>query len=131
MFFQNKYSFAADRNDNDISNDMILDSGSSINLFCNQTWLQDVKHSNKTEHLATNAGDIQVQQQGTLPDYGTVPYHTSAVTNIMSLAQLTDKYRVTFDSDVDNAFLCPYTDQSCSFWPKPGKLIFTYSDEFE
>ena len=66
---------------------------------------QDVKHSDVVEHLATNAGEIQVREQGTLPDCGTVPYHPSAVTNVMSLAQLTDECPVTMDSRVDNAFL--------------------------
>ena len=91
--FQNRYSLAAENVEEDITNDVILDSGSSIHLFCNKDWLHDIKHSTKIEHLATNAGDIQVREQGILPDLGTVPYHPSAVTNIMSLAQLTDKYQ--------------------------------------
>ena len=43
--------------------------------------------------------------EGILPNFGAVPYHPDAVTNVMSLASLSDRCRVTFDSDKDNAFL--------------------------
>ena len=85
---------------------MILDSGSSINLFCNENWLDNIKHSKTPEHLAANAGNVSVLHEGTPPNFGAVPYHPpDAVTNITSLASLSDRHRVTFDSDKDNAFL--------------------------
>ena len=43
-------------------------------------------------------------EEGVLPNYGTVPFREDAMTNLMSLARVTDRYRVTFDSAKDNAF---------------------------
>ena len=39
-----------------------------------------------------------------LPEYGEVWYHPNGIANILSLAKVIKKYRVTFDSHDDNAF---------------------------
>ena len=90
--------------ESDLKNAMVLDSGSSVDLMCNPDFLQDITISPSPCTLQTNGGQVQVVQQGVLPNYGPVPFHEDAVTNLMSLAKLTDKHRVTFDSAVDNAF---------------------------
>ena len=54
--------------------------------------------------IGTNAGTLQVDEQGTLNNYGTVPHSDEAMTNVLSLGEMTDCHRVTFDSAVDNAF---------------------------
>ena len=88
----------------DMANTMLLDSGSSQHLFCNRGWLQDVRSRDKPEYLQTNGGPIAIDQEGDLADFGTVPVNHKSLTNLLSLAATTDKYRVTFDSEKDNAF---------------------------
>ena len=46
---------------------------------------------------------------GDLPRYGTVWYHPDRIANILSLSKVKEKYRVTFDSDINNQFIvhCP------------------------
>ena len=83
---------------------IVLDSASSVDLFCNKKLLQNIGPSDHTELVHTNAGTLNIDKQGTLPEYGVVPYQEDGLTNILSLAMLTDKYRVTFDSAKDNAF---------------------------
>ena len=83
---------------------IILDSGSSADLFCDRRMIYDIKKSNKSLTLGTNAGGLTCDQEGTLPGYGQVPFYEDAVTNLMSLAKLADKYRVTYDNAVDDAF---------------------------
>ena len=90
--------------DKDLVEQIIIDSGSSTDLFCNGKWLEEIQSDPASVNFTTNAGQFRVDKMGTLPDYGKVSYHKDAVTNIMSLAKLCDKYRVTFDSLKDDAF---------------------------
>ena len=83
---------------------MVLDSASSVDPFANPAFLQDIKEAPKQNTVHTNGGPVEISQQGTLPSFGMVPYHHDGLTNITSLAKATDKYRITFDSAVDNAF---------------------------
>ena len=53
---------------------IVLDSGSSVDLFCNQEWLHNVNSNGSPLTIQTNGGGLQVAQQGHLPQYGMVPY---------------------------------------------------------
>ena len=119
------FSFAATK-DKELSEIMILDSGSSTNLCCNPQWLSNVKPSPAMSQLHTNAGPIKISKQGTLPGYGTVLYHEDALTNIMSLSKMTDKYRVTFDSNKDNAFLV-HTPEGIVWFGRNASGLYTHA----
>jgi hypothetical protein len=51
-----------------------------------------------------NAGKRSTNLVGELPGYETVWYDAKAITNILSLKQIKDKYHVSFDSKMSNAF---------------------------
>ena len=70
---------------------MVLDSGSSIDLFCNEKWLQDIKDLQDPHEVNTNAGGFKVKQEGELPNYGRVPLDKEAMTNILSVGVMSDK----------------------------------------
>ena len=94
---------------------MILDSGSSTHLFCNKDWLRNISHGKTPVELNTNAGAITVHKVGTLPEFGEVPFHQDALTNIVSLAKLSDKYRVTYDSNKEDAFFVHTPEKTVRF----------------
>ncbi len=52
-----------------------------------------------------NAGVTSTDLIGDLPGYGEVWYHPNGIANILSLARVKDKYRVTFDSGTKNQFI--------------------------
>ena len=106
----------------DLKDTMVLDSGSSIDLMCNPNFLQDITVTTDPCTLQTNGGQVQVVEEGLLPGYGRVPYHSDAMTNLMSLAKLTDQYRVTFDSSVDNAFYVYTPDKTVRFGRNAANL---------
>ena len=83
---------------------LLLDSGSGIDLFCNPNWLSDIRSRTIPALIGTNAGSLSVDEEGEWNTYGSVPFSADAVTNILSLGVVTDRYRVTMDSAVDNAF---------------------------
>ena len=52
-----------------------------------------------------NGGPFQTRKRGRVPGCDDVWINEESMTNIFSLARLTDKFRVTMDSAVENAFL--------------------------
>ena len=42
---------------------------------------------------------------GDFKSYGTVWYHASGIANVLSLAKVKERFRVTFDSNKGNAFI--------------------------
>ena len=70
-----------------------------------------VFQSKSTLSLATNAGTMETHEKAEmsnslgLPDYGHTWFDEDAMTNVLSLANMVKKYRVTFDSWEENAFI--------------------------
>ena len=83
---------------------ILLDSCSSVDLFCNPNMVQSIRASSSTLQLGTNAGVIRTNHKATLPKYGDVWYNNKAITNVLSLGNVVDRYRVTFDSKQEDAF---------------------------
>ena len=51
------------------------------------------------------AGVAKTNFIGDLPGYGTIWYHPDGIANILSPSKVKEKYRVTFDSDINNQFV--------------------------
>ena len=95
--------FSGMQQDTSMRKTILLDSGSSVNLFCNEGMLQSLQTSNNPVNISTNAGSIDVTHEGHLHNFGMVPFHAEAMTNIFSLGVLSDHYKITMDASVDNA----------------------------
>jgi hypothetical protein len=89
---------------------ILLDSQSTIDLFCNKRLLQNVRATEKTVRIHCNAGITTTNQQGELPGYGVVWYHPKGIANILSLARVKDRYPVTFNSRKGNEFIVHKTN---------------------
>ena len=83
---------------------MILDSGSSIDIFRNPQLVTDSKRSDQVLRLSTDVGSKTKQIQAVVPDYGKFWYEDKSIANIFSLNNLVKKYRVTYDSHQDGSF---------------------------
>ena len=84
---------------------LLLDSESSVNLIVNKELLENIRTAphgaNLTVHC--NAGAARTDQIGDLKGFGTVWFYEDGIANVISLGLLTNKFRVTMDSDIDNA----------------------------
>jgi hypothetical protein len=88
----------------DLSNSLLLDSCSSEHLMCNKDMVHNIKQAPKQLDMASNGGNIVTQHQADMNKAGKVWFNKDAIANILSLGKLADKYRITFDSAVENAF---------------------------
>ncbi len=83
---------------------LLLDNQSTVDVFSNGDLLQDIHEVDQTLTIRCNAGAKTTNWQGRLPGYGWVWYYPHGIANILSLSRVKERYRVTFDSAMDNCF---------------------------
>jgi hypothetical protein len=84
----------------DLREIILLDSQSTMDLFCNASLVSKTSKSNSSMRLRSNGETMVVSHRATLLGYyKTEWFSTRAITNIIALRYLIDQYRVTYDSD--------------------------------
>ena len=81
--------------------------------------MEEIKTTQESIILQTNAGEISINNKGYLNGYGWVWYDERAITNILCLNNMKQKYKVTYDSSREDAFIVHKRDK---------KIYFTSSD---
>jgi hypothetical protein len=84
---------------------ILLDNQSTVDMFVNPSLLRNIRKVPNKMTITCNAGVTTTNLIGELPGYGTVWYHRDGIANILSLARVTKKHRVTFDSHNGNSFI--------------------------
>jgi hypothetical protein len=91
--------------DLNLRNILLLDSQSTMDLFCNPKLVQDIVKANKKLTVRSNGSELLVAHQATVRGYKQpVWYDENALTNIVALSNVIKQYRVTYDS-VDQQFV--------------------------
>jgi hypothetical protein len=104
-------NFAASKHN--ISQDWILlDNQSTVDVFINPRLVKDVRVTDTIIHIHCHSGTSSTRLQATLSGYGTVWFDPKGIANILSLSNVKDKYRVTFDSSTDDTFYVHKSDGS-------------------
>ena len=85
---------------------ILLDNQSTVDVFHNPDLLERIRVSTQGHmDIHCNAGVTSTNLVGDLPGYGTVWYHPTGIANILSLNKVKSKYKVTYDSSDENAFI--------------------------
>ena len=80
---------------------ILLNTCSSINLFCNQSFVHNMHQVNTTLSLAMNAGMMMTNLKAELPSYGTVCFDPQALTNVLRLGNIVIQYPVQYLQELD------------------------------
>jgi hypothetical protein len=84
----------------DLREVILLDSQSTMDLFCNAALVSKTCKYTTSMRLKSNGGTMLVTRKATMPGYNKdVWFRTRAITNIIALRNLIQQYHVTYDSD--------------------------------
>ena len=115
----------------DLRDMLLLDSASSAHVFCNKRMVDKTWETDTSLSLATNGGPFETSTKGRVPQCDDVWLNEKSMTNIFSLALLTDKFRVTFDSAIENAFMVHTPYGILKFKRGPENIYYTKPDAFQ
>jgi hypothetical protein len=94
---------------------ILLDSCSSTMIWSNPDMVSNIRETNKMLDLTTNAGVLSTNKKAYLPGWGDVWFSTDLVTNIFSLAQVSNCYCVTYDNNKEDAIIFHMPDKEVKF----------------
>jgi len=82
-----------------MKNVILLDSQSTMDLFCNPALVTGVHEAPSKMTVRSNGGQLIVDQQATVTGYNQkVWFSSKAITNIIALHNIIQQYKVTYDS---------------------------------
>ncbi len=85
---------------------LLIDSQSTIDLFCNPTMVSKVWKADSMMRLSSNGGNMLITNTCRINGYHKDAwFDMRAIANIVSLANVCEQYRVTFDSDKGQTFV--------------------------
>jgi hypothetical protein len=65
--------------------------------------------------LVTNAGVLRTTKKATIPGWGKAWFNPHVITNIFSYAEMAKQYRITYDSNMEDAFIVHIPDKKVKF----------------
>ena len=84
---------------NDMRKWILLDNQSTTDIFCNKKLLKNIRTTKESTEIVTNGGGLKTNMKGTLPNYGEVWYHPKAITNILSMRNVAERYPISYCSE--------------------------------
>jgi hypothetical protein len=84
---------------------IILDSGSTSDIFCNRTLVRNIRLSSGSLKVHCNAGTKVVTHVVTLRNYGTLWFNKEGIANILSMALVKKNFPVRYDSTKGDHFV--------------------------
>ena len=78
---------------------------STVDLFCDPRMLTDIRKPPQPMNIQCNTGFKKVTHVGHLAGYGEVWFDPDEVANILSLGRVSQKYKVTYDSEGNEGFI--------------------------
>jgi hypothetical protein len=107
---------------NDLQNKFIIDTGSTIGAtVMNPDFVTNIRESNNPIVMKTNAGTKKMKNDGDIIGFGVAKYDNTQMANIFGFSHMTDKHRITYDNQTEDAFLV-HTDDGIIKFARDGRL---------
>lgn len=81
---------------------VLLDTGASSSIFCNASFLSNIRPSTHPHIVHTNGGTHTATQVGDVTNFGTVWYSPHSIANVLSFFQVQKRFRITIDTHSDD-----------------------------
>jgi len=91
---------------------VLLDSQSTVSVFCNAKLLQNIRPCTILLVVLTNGGHQVSTQVGEVHNLGTVWYNPQSLANILLLAEVHCRYRITMDTVLEASICVHRSDRS-------------------
>jgi hypothetical protein len=97
----------------------------------NPKMLSNIKPAAKPLTMVTNAGSKKQFKKGNIHGFGEAWFDPDQVANIFGFARLAEQYRITYDSDIENAFNVHTNDGIVKFKKnEDGLYVYRPSPEY-
>ena len=85
---------------------ILLDSCSTVHIFCDRRFLRNIHNVNQELHLYTNSGKSVIGQMGELPGFGLVWYHAEGIANVLSFHRVsqTKGFKIEYQNWIADEF---------------------------
>ena len=97
-----------------------LDSDATNTIFCNESYVSNMKKAKHPLEIQTNGGTMTINQTCEIPYLGTHWFHKDAITTIISLADLSKQYRITMNTDIKKCMIVHLNQPKVKFCQLPG-----------
>mmetsp|Transcript_9864 Transcript_9864/g.29330 ORF Transcript_9864/g.29330 Transcript_9864/m.29330 type:complete len:178 (-) Transcript_9864:306-839(-) len=94
---------------------ILLDMGSSIDVFSNPDRLTGIHKSDESTKIHCNAGIVRVTHKGTLPGYRNAWFNENGITNILSMSNVVAKFPIICNSGLRDRFVVQTPEEHLVF----------------
>ena len=94
-------------------------SDSTDSVFCNPEYVTNIRDTKHTLKVLTNGGVMKSQQKCDVPHLGECWYNKDSITNIIAMCDMTNKSRITMDTNKEAALIVHLPNKAMKFkeWP--------------
>ena len=101
---------------------VLIDSNSTNTIFCDEKYVNNVRPAPKPLQIQINGGIMKVNHICDIPYLGTQWFSKDAITNIISLADINQNYRVTMDTAKEKLMIVHVDHKMVKFNQMAGGL---------
>ena len=97
-----------------------------VDLFCNEKLVSHIWDVDQTMTMSGNGGSLTTNSKAYIKNYGEVWFDKWAITNMLSLKLVHNKFKVTYDGDSKNSIFTIHkpNGKQVHFWMHPDSLHY-------